>query len=175
MDLDDQMDYVGDRAVLDHAFEQVEFVPGNWDPGPAPPAQRRYLPTLSDLVDRLSIVQQKAIFIRERRAEYVEEMSLIMHDIDLILSGSDCRVGAKEVRAILVIMLANRFIWENESKAREGGPDQDRRLKATHSINGVRNTAKNVLAGLDKGRHDYKVDCFAAELIEEFGDWNVFG
>lgn len=141
------------------------------------PAERRrkYLPTLSDLVDRLTIVQQKAIFIRERRAEYVEEMSLIMHDIDLILSGLDKRLGADEVRAIIVIMLANRFIWENESRARNGEAGQDRLLKATHSINGVRNTAKNVLARLDGGRHDYKIDCFAAELVEEFGDWNVFG
>jgi hypothetical protein len=140
--------------------------------------QRKFLPTLSDLVDRLTIVQQKAIFISDKRDEYVAEMNLILHDIDLILSELESRgrrLGAREVRAIAVIMLTNRFIWENESLARLGGPEHDRRLKLTHSVNGVRNTAKNVLAEIDGGRHDHKIDCFAAELVEDFGDWNVFG
>lgn len=52
---------------------------------------------------------------------------------------------AKMIRAILIIMLTNRYIWENESKARLGGSEQDKLLKLTHSINGIRNTAKNVL------------------------------
>lgn len=145
---------------------------------PQQPRQRKYLPTLSDLVDRLTIVQQKAIFIGERRADYVAEMSLIMHDIDLILeglSGTGKRIGASEIRAICVIMLTNRFIWENESRARQGGPEQDKLLKLTHSINGVRNAAKNELAAIDGGRHDFKLDCFAAELVAEFGHWDVFG
>jgi len=116
----------------------------------------------------------KAIFIFEKKDEYLHEMSLLLHDIDLILSGIDKSIGAKEVREIIVLTLANRFIWENEALARSGGSEHDRRLKATHSINGVRATAKNMLAELDKGRRDYKVDCFAAELVEEFGNWSVF-
>src|SRR3989337_3504707 len=43
---------------------------------------RFYLPTLSELVDRLSILQMKEIFIPEYKHEYVEEIELIMHDID---------------------------------------------------------------------------------------------
>lgn len=135
---------------------------------------RRYLPTFSDLVDRLCIVQQKAIFIPKRRTEYLDEMSAIMHDIDLILIQAGKPLGASDVRAMLVLMLSNRFIWENESVARNGGPEQDKLLKLTHSINGVRNSAKNELAHVDGGRKDFKIDCFASSLIEEFGDWNVF-
>lgn len=137
--------------------------------------ERKYLPTLSDLIDRLIISQMKAIFIHEKKDEYLAEMSLITHDIDLILGNLDKRIGAKEVREIIVLTLANRFIWENEAWARNGGSDKDySRLKATHSINGVRATAKNMLAELDMGRRDYKIDCFAAELVEEFGNWDVF-
>lgn len=135
---------------------------------------RLYLPTLSDLVDRLTIVLQKSIFIHERKAEYVAEMTLITHDIDLILDKLDQKIGAKEIYAIITIMLTNHAIWVNESKAREGGSEQDRLLKLTHSINGVRNTAKNALAVIDGGRRDFKVDCFASELVEDFGNWNVF-
>ena len=138
---------------------------------------RRYLPSLSDLVDRLAIVQMKAIFIPERAGEYLQERQLIEHDIDLILhqrQEDGSRVTASDVHAILVIMLANRFIWENESKARAGGSDQDRLLKLTHSINGVRNTAKNQLSRLDGGRKDYKLDALAADLPPEFGNWRIF-
>lgn len=137
--------------------------------------ERKYLPTLSDLVDRLSIVQMKSIFLHERKAEYVAEMALITHDIDLILSGLDRPLGAKEVHAICAIMLANREIWLNESKARAGGSEQDKLLKFSHSVNGVRNTAKNVLAEIDGGRRDYKIDAISESLAPEFGNWNIFG
>ena len=136
--------------------------------------QRKYLPTLSDLVDRLTIVQLKAIFIPDHRKQYLEERALLEHDIDMILAAMPRRLKAEDVRAIVLIMLTNRFIWENESKAREGGAGQDKLLKLTHSINGMRSTAKNMLARADGGRHDYKIDCFAAELVKEFGNWNVF-
>lgn len=139
--------------------------------------QRKYLPTLSDLVDRLTIVQLKSVFITEHTEAYVKERKDIEHDIDLILTelaADGKRITATEIHAIIVIMLSNRFIWENESKAREGGSEHDHLLKLTHSINGVRNTAKNQLANIDGGRRDYKTDCFAAELTEQFGNWNIF-
>ena len=156
---------------------QASVTDFNIQPYTSPAPQRKYLPTLSDLVDRLTIVQQKAIFISTKKDAYMAEMAAIMHDIDLILSSLSAlgqHLTAHEVRAICVIMLTNRFIWENESKAREGGPDQDKLLKLTHSINGVRNAAKNELSAIDGGRQDFKLDCFAAELVPEFGNWDVF-
>lgn len=134
---------------------------------------RKYLPTLSDLIDRLSIVQLKSIFIPEHKAAYLAERGLIEHDIDLILKESG-PINAAAIHAIMVIMLTNRFIWENESKARAGGHEQDKLLKLTHSINGVRNSAKNQLAAIIGGRKDYKVDTLAADLPPEFGNWKVF-
>jgi hypothetical protein len=135
---------------------------------------RKYLPTLADLVDRLTIVQQKAVFIPERRDEYRLEIDDILHDIDVILTKLPKPLGAAEIRAICVIQLANRFIWENESIARNGGDGHDSRLKLTHSINGVRNSAKNVLSHNTGGRQDYKVDCLASNLPAEFGNWDIF-
>ena len=138
---------------------------------------RRYLPTLSDLVDRLVIVQLKALFIPERRGEYLEERGLIEHDIDLILSAverNEERLKAADVHAIVAIALTNHLIWINELKARAGGSEQDKLLKLTHSLNGQRNAAKNKLARVDQGRRDFKVDCFAADLVEEFGHLQIF-
>lgn len=140
-------------------------------------ARRRYLPTLSDLVDRLTIVQLKTLFIPERRADYLSERASIEHDIDLILAEVHAkgeRVTADDIHAIIAIMLTNHMIWINESKARAGGSEQDKLLKLTHSINGQRNAAKNKLARLDQGRRDFKTDCFAADLVEEFGHLQIF-
>ena len=91
---------------------------------------------------------------------------------DLVLAP--LKDSGAAIHAIVVIMLTNHYIWINESRARAGGGEQDHLLKLTHSINGVRNTAKNQLARLDGGRRDFKTDCFAAELVAQFGDWNIF-
>lgn len=136
---------------------------------------RRFLPTLADLVDRLTIVQLKMIFIPEHKDEYAQERADIEHDIDLILNEKSLKLDASAIHAVCMIMLTNRFIWENESKARAGGAEQDKLLKLTHSINGIRNAAKNQLATSDGGRKDYKVDALAADLPPEFGNWKVFG
>jgi len=137
-------------------------------------SERRYLPTFAELVDRLSIVQLKAIFIPENKDAYEKEMSDIIHDLDLLLKEKQSAVTGRMVHAILVIMLTNRYIWENESKARLGGNEQDKLLKLTHSINGVRNTAKNVISQELDERVDLKVDALASELIKEFGNWQIW-
>lgn len=131
---------------------------------------RKYLPTLSDLIDRLSIVQLKAIRIPENREAYIKERALIEHDIDLLLA--ERKLGALDVRAIMTIMLANDFIWLNESNARLGGKSE--MLRQTHAVNGTRNTAKNVLARRMGERLDLKIDCLAADLPKEMGNWQIF-
>lgn len=136
--------------------------------------ERKYLPTLAELIDRLTIVQLKQIFIPDHAAEYKTERALIENDIEMIMAGLDRRFGAREVHAVSIIMLANRFIWENESRARAGGSDQDKLLKLTHSINGVRNRAKNIIAAFEDGRLDHKIDCLASDLDPQFGNWNIF-
>lgn len=135
---------------------------------------RVYLPTLPELIDRMSIVQLKSIFIGARKAEYDVEIGLIEQDINSILADKDYRLTAQDVRAIIVTSIANRFIWENESKARAGGSDQDALLKTTHSINGVRATAKNRLAVAIGDRLDYKVDALASDLPSDMGNWRIW-
>jgi hypothetical protein len=139
--------------------------------------ERRYLPTLADLIDRMQIVQMKMIFITDRRAEYAAERDLLLHDIGVVMAGRP--LTSRAVWAISVLQLANRFIWENETRIRDGSSDEPdavqlQRLKATHAINGVRNTAKNVISAEFGGRQDYKIDSMAAELPAGFGQWNIF-
>lgn len=136
---------------------------------------RKYLPTIAELFDRLSIVTLKSIKIPENKKEYEKEAHEIMHDIDLIIKEKKITLTGQMVRAIQVVMLANEVIWENESIARKGGSEQDKLLKYTHSINGVRNNAKNIISQEIGERKDLKLDCLAAEIVKEKGyNWEIW-
>ena len=129
---------------------------------------RKYLHTLGDLVDRLSIVQLKEVFIPEYKNEYAQEIQDIVHDIQLILDDAEEPITAETIRAIVVVSQMNLHIWHNESNYRRGIKDGNN-LELTHGLNGIRNTAKNVIQEVVGGRKDYKVDCLAAD----FKDWEV--
>tara|TARA_Y100000034_G_scaffold118090_1_gene158387 strand:+ start:1453 stop:1920 length:468 start_codon:yes stop_codon:yes gene_type:complete len=135
---------------------------------------RKFLPTFSDLVDRLSICLLKSVFIPKHKDKYLEEINLIKHDINLIFTEKNIKPTADLIWASLIIMLSNRYIWENESNARDGGDQDLSLLKLTHSINGVRNRAKNLISQQLGERVDLKTDCLAAELDSEFQNWNIF-
>jgi hypothetical protein len=135
---------------------------------------RKYLPTFAELVDRLSIVMLKSVFIPANKEAYDKEAADIMHDINLIIQNQDVVLNAQSIKAVLAIMLANRYIWENESKCRSGESQDLSLLKLTHSINGVRNTAKNVLSKEMGERQDLKIDCLAAELKSDLANWEIF-
>ena len=60
---------------------------------------RKYLPTLSELIDRLSIVQLKEVFISEHKEEYSKEISDIVHDIQICLDGIENSESSKIITA----------------------------------------------------------------------------
>ena len=130
-------------------------------------SERKYLPTLSELIDRLSIAQLKEVFISEHKKEYAQEIKDICHDINLILQNSS-KIDADTIRAIVVLSQMNLHIWHNESNYRKGIKDGNN-LELTHGLNGIRNTAKNMIQEINGGRKDYKIDCLAAE----FKDWEI--
>ena len=128
---------------------------------------RKYLPTIAELIDRLSIVQLKEVFIPEHKEEYAKEIKDIVHDLNELMNWE--KPSGEMIRAIVVLAQMNLHIWHNETKYRAG--DGDGNLGLTHGLNGIRNTAKNIIQDQleEGGRKDYKVDCIAAE----FKDWEV--
>lgn len=130
--------------------------------------QRKYLPTLGELIDRLSIIQLKEVFITKHKTEYSQEIQDIVHDIDLILKSGDYEIDGEFIRAIIVLSQMNLHIWTNEDNARNGD-NKENQLLLTHGLNGIRNTAKNKIQEKVGGRKDYKLDCIAAE----FKDWEI--
>ena len=130
--------------------------------------ERKYLPTLSELIDRLSIVQLKEVFISEHKSEYALEIEDIVHDIQQYIDENKSEITAETIRAIVVLSQMNLHIWHNESNYLKGIKDGNN-LELTHGINGIRNTAKNKIQEIVGGRKDYKIDCLAAE----FKDWEI--
>jgi len=130
---------------------------------------RKYLPTLGELIDRLTIVQLKEVKIPQHKKEYQKEIEEIVHDITEILTTTkQLKIDGEFIRAIVVLSQMNTHIWYNEDMPRNGN-DVGNKLMLTHGLNGIRNTAKNKIQEVDGGRKDYKVDCIASE----FNDWEV--
>jgi len=129
---------------------------------------RKYLPTLSELIDRLSIVQLKEVFIPDHKSEYAQEIKDIVYDIQKHIDENKSEITGDTIRAIVVLSQMNLHIWHNESNYRKGIKDGND-LELTHGINGIRNTAKNKIQEIVGGRKDYKIDCLAAE----FKDWEI--
>ena len=128
---------------------------------------RKYLPTISELIDRLSIAQLKEVFISEHKEEYAQEIKDIVEDLDELMYWE--KPTGEMIRAIVVLAQMNLHICHNENQYRKG--EGDGNLGLTHGLNGIRNTAKNKIQEnlVEGGRKDYKVDCIAAE----FEDWEV--
>jgi hypothetical protein len=130
---------------------------------------RKYLPTLGELIDRLTIVQLKEVKIPQHKEEYQKEIEEIVHDITEILTTTkQLKIDGDFIRAVIVLAQMNTHIWVNEDNARSGD-EQGNQLMLTHGLNGIRNTAKNKIQEVDGGRKDYKVDCIASE----FNDWKI--
>ena len=129
---------------------------------------RKYLPTMAELIDRLAIVQLKEVFLPDHKEEYAKEISDIVHDIQVCLDEGAEPLTAETIRAIIVLSQMNLHIWHNEADARKG-INSGENLRLTHGINGIRNTSKNKIQEIRGGRKDYKVDCLSAE----FKDWEI--
>ena len=131
---------------------------------------RKYLPTISELIDRLSIVQLKEVFIPEHKEKYAQEIKDIVHDLDKLGLENEYDYAnlGQLIRAVIVLSQMNLHIWHNESEYRAGKGKGN--LELTHGLNGIRNTAKNKIQDkVEGGRKDYKIDCIA----DEFDDWEV--
>ena len=123
----------------------------------------KYKYTLSELIDRLCIVQLKQTFNPDLKGVYADEIDDLQHDINLILSSSPPITG-EFIRDVIVLAQYNHYIWENEDAARKAvlndNPDWEKlykQLRLTHSLNnGVRNVAKKKLQSLVGGRIEYK-------------------
>jgi hypothetical protein len=110
---------------------------------------RHFLPSLSELMDRLAVDQIKEIAFRGEAPAIREEMKRIEHDIDLIIREKNIKLDARLIRVIIALAQLNLHIWNNKDTMeghRISEPDRYMELlKLSHQLNGIRNQLKNHL------------------------------
>lgn len=123
---------------------------------------RRYNYSFAELVDRINIVQMKQIFTKEGKEKFQEEITDILHDIQLFLDEGVV-ITADIIRAIVVLTQSNLEIWKNEDGVRELNDNREveeiaKTLLYTHSLNSTRSGAKTRIQYLIGGRTDPKIN-----------------
>lgn len=133
--------------------------------------KRKWLPTLGELIDRMSIHQLKEIFIAEYKEKFRSEMNDIAHDIDIFIQEKNIKMSGELIRCIIALAQINEHIWYNESWARRGESQNLELLRLTHGLNGIRNRLMNKIMCMtgQSDKLDPKTDCLAAE----FKDWEM--
>ena len=81
-------------------------------------SNRKWLPTLGELIDRLSIHQLKEVFIADNKDNYAKEIKDIVHDIDIVLKEHKDKIDGEVIRALIVLAQMHTHIWYNETMVR---------------------------------------------------------
>lgn len=138
---------------------------------------RKYHYTLSELIDRLTIVQLKETFNPDLREQYAQEIRDLVNDIQLELPKSPYPgINAEFIRDVIVLAQYNTHIWMNEDAERNANIEENvnweeryRKLRLTHSLNnGVRNVAKKKIQSIVGGRVEYKNMTLGQEDCKEW-------
>ena len=106
---------------------------------------RLVLPTVAELVDRLTIDQIKEVLVPEGRQAISEEIARLEHDIDLVWEESATTLSTRLVRIIVVIAQINVHIWYNKDRMTTDPDNYSSHLNVAHQLNSVRNRMKNLL------------------------------
>ncbi len=134
----------------------------------------KYHLDLGQLLDMLTILQLKEVHrAGELKEQITQEIEEITHDINVILTNSHKQITAEFLRDLIILSQFNNHIWNQEDFARKAEAtatetEQLKLLKLTHSLNGIRVTARNRLQNLLGGRKEKKVDCYANNMADEF-------
>lgn len=109
-------------------------------------ADRAFVPSLSELIDYMSISQIKAVLMPKHQEDFNKEIKLLLHDVDKIIQEKDIKIDARLIRAVIIISQMNMHIWYNKDKMQENLDNEKeylRLLKLAHQLNGFRNSMKN--------------------------------
>lgn len=121
---------------------------------------RQYNLNESELIDRLSILSLKEIFIPQNKKNYAEEIQQIVHDLSELFKGKE--INGDFIRDLMLIQLMNSLIWSNESGYRNqhAGIKEEKKynLELTHSLNSIRTLIRSKIQSHFGGRVDYKID-----------------
>ncbi len=104
-----------------------------------------YYPTLTDLIDDVTISQIKeAIFKGDDRLIYKNKLSELDHDIDAVL-GNKIKVSTRLIRLITFLAQANLCVWYNKERMQQEPKKYYELLEWAQDLNSLRNYVRNLL------------------------------
>jgi len=116
--------------------------------------QRQFLPPMAELIDRMTVTQIKLALLKDNKDSFIEEISKLEHDIDLILDSNNLILDARLIRIVIILSQMNLHIWNNKDKMQDNLKDNKEKeyldlLKLSHQLNGFRNSMKNSLLEIE--------------------------
>lgn len=108
-------------------------------------AEREFLPTFADLIDRLTIDQIKETLLDKGNGTHAAEIKRLEHDIDGLIQESGLGASARVFRIVTVLAQVNLHIWHCKDQMAAEPDRYDEWLRLAHQLNGIRNRMKNLL------------------------------
>jgi hypothetical protein len=119
--------------------------------------ERKFVNSFGELIDRLTICQQKELHIPEKRETFTQQINDIVSDLDSICKEKNIMLTGELIQAIVCLTQANINIWNNENSVRLG-IDGYNDLELTHSLNTLRTQIYSLLSQLVGDRGEYKIN-----------------
>jgi hypothetical protein len=107
---------------------------------------RQFLPSLSELIDRLSVTQIKVNLLETDPEDFLNEIDKIKNDLDLIINEKKMQLNSELIISIVIISQLNLHIWRNKDEMQLNLNNEASYLallKKAHQFNGYRNQIKN--------------------------------
>ena len=115
---------------------------------------------ISELIDRLSIIEIKLVLDVKNSRDYLHELSLLKNDIQLELGSKETSLDINLIQTLISLGQMNLHIWyiKEKMKLQLDQPDEyAANMKLAHQLNGLRNQLKNNLLRLEKNSNNAKV------------------
>jgi len=107
--------------------------------------ERKYKVPLAELIDRLTVDQIKEVLLSEGKSSYANEMEIIEHDINLIVTERGIGFNARLLRIVVALSQLNLHIWLLKERMQQEPEKYNDFLKLAHQLNGIRNRMKNLI------------------------------
>jgi hypothetical protein len=103
-------------------------------------------PSLSELIDRLSVDQIKEVLVSHGRGSFNDDIQRIEAELDTIFSHMDHPVvTSRFIRLVIALSQINLHIWKEKECMMNDRSGFEMHLKLSHQLNGLRNQLKNEL------------------------------
>lgn len=123
-------------------------------------SEKIYHLPISELIDRLSIIEIKLVLDVKNSRDYLHELSLLKNDIQLELESKETNLDINLIQVLISLGQMNLHIWyiKEKMKSQLDQPvEYAANIKIAHQLNGLRNQLKNTLLRLEENTNNAKV------------------